>query len=252
MNINSLIIDTDELLYKATIAAEYDLNIEDLHYLMSDFGVARRIFLKAEEELYDRLGGCPSQTTFALSSRENFRKEVMPTYKANRKDSRKPLAYGRLVDWVCDNRTPLIIPGLEADDVLGLHADEYDYLVSSDKDLLTVPGSHYSPLKDKVNHVVAAAANWNWLMQTLTGDAVDGYKGCPKVGPVKAEKILSACVVTPGEIRKSELDGALQEVYAAYQKAGLGLEECLQNARVARILRPGEYRDDAPVLWSPN
>ena len=175
----------------------------------------------------------------------------MPSYKSNRKGQRKPLAYGRLVGWLKENYETVEYDGLEADDVLGILSPEFDYMVSSDKDLLTVPGSHYSPMKDEVKHINPSVGTWNWLMQTLTGDAVDGYKGCPKVGPVKAEKILGACVQTPGEVRLSELEGAFQEVYAAYQTAGLGLEECLQNARVARILRPGEFELGKPVLWSP-
>lgn len=248
---NTIIIDADELLYKATISAEYELEIGDLHYVMSDFGPCRRIFLEATDKILDALASDYENATFALSSRQNFRKEVMPSYKSNRKDQRKPLAYRRLVEWLKETYETVEYDGLEADDVLGILSPEFDYMVSSDKDLLTVPGSLYSPMKDTVTHVIPATADWHWLMQTLTGDAVDGYKGCPKVGPVKAEKILSACVETPGEIRASEVEGAFQEVYAAYQQAGLSLEECLQNARVARILRPGEFQLGKPVLWSP-
>ena len=33
-------------------------------------------------------------------------------------------------------------------------------------------------------------ANYFHMLQTLTGDPTDGYKGCPNIGKVTAEKIL--------------------------------------------------------------
>ncbi len=73
------------------------------------------------------------------------------------------------------------------------------------------------------------------------GDAADGYKGIPGVGQKKAEKIL-------------EKDGYTWNTVAlAYEMAGLSQEEALLNARLARILRPGEwdYTNNEPKLWSP-
>ena len=52
---NTIILDADEFLYKATISAEYELEIGDLHYLMSDFGPCRRIFLEAVGSVWDAL-----------------------------------------------------------------------------------------------------------------------------------------------------------------------------------------------------
>lgn len=250
---NRILIDADEFVYRACVAAEYDLDIDNLHYLMSDFGVAQRIFDEAIFAVQDRLDASDDTTTMALSSSTNFRKDVLVGYKANRKNNRKPLAYRRLCDYVTERFDYLILPSLEADDVLGIHAEQYEYLVSSDKDLLTVPGLHYNPQKDTVVGVMEADANWRWLTQTLTGDAVDGYKGCPKVGPVKAQTILGSAVETPGQILSDELPDAWAAVVGAFEaQLPLGEAAALAQARVARILRPGEVDEDCqPILWTP-
>ena len=78
--------------------------------------------------------------------------------------------------------------------------------------------------------------------QVLTGDTADNYKGCPKVGPVKAEKILD----------KAEGD-YWPAVVEAFEKAGLGVDDALVQARCARILRTEDLtpNESEPPLWNP-
>ena len=85
------------------------------------------------------------------------------------------------------------------------------------------------------------ADRW-FYMQTLTGDATDGYSGCPGGGPKKAEAILEAAGENPWPA-----------IVAAYEKAGLSEEAALQQARVARILRASDYnfKKKEPILWKP-
>ena len=247
----SILIDADELLFRACAAAEHDMPIGDNHVLMSDFGTAMRIFCDQEAKICDAVDA--SSVTMALSSKTNFRKEVLPTYKSNRKDSRKPLAYSRLVDWVREEYTVIEMDGLEADDVLGIHSPDFDYIAASDKDLLTIPTKVYSQLKDTITDVSPAMANYNWLLQTLVGDRVDGYAGCPGAGPVKAKAILERVTAIPGEVCGSELHGAWEAVVEAFEAKDLTAEDALQQARVARILRPLDWDFDAckPILWTP-
>ncbi len=83
-------------------------------------------------------------------------------------------------------------------------------------------------------------ADRNWLLQTLTGDTTDGYKGLPKCGPVSANKIL-------------DNDCTWSGVVAAYTKAGLTEKEALQQAQVARILRYDNYdlTTNTIKVWTP-
>ena len=43
-------------------------------------------------------------------------------------------------------------------------------------------------------------------------------------------------------------------ILEAYIKAGLTEEDAIRNARLARILRPGEYNSTTkePILWTPH
>ena len=245
-----ILIDADELLYKACAAAEYDMEMGGTHVLMSDFGTTQRIFCDQEARICDALDA--TEITMALTSSTNFRKDILPTYKANRKKTRKPLAYARLVEWVRDEYVTLERPGLEADDLLGIFHGDYDYIVASDKDLLTIPTRVYSPSKDKIHDVSPAQANYNWFTQTLVGDAVDGYAGCPGMGPVGAKKLLDKTTAIPGEVCGSEVGEVWEAIVAAFEKKGLTYEDALQQAQVARILRPLDWdeEDQTPILWT--
>ena len=122
---------------------------------------------------------------------------------------------------------------------MGVLATDNTIIVSDDKDLQTIPGRLYRPATKELKTITPEEADRSHLIQALTGDVTDGYKGCPKVGPVSAEKILE--------------EGTWEEVVGAYQKAGLGEEFALSQARVARILREGEWNPitEEVQLWNP-
>jgi len=79
------------------------------------------------------------------------------------------------------------------------------------------------------------------LLQALTGDSVDGYPGCPGIGPKRAERLLNK-------------ETSWETVVAAYAKEGLDEEYALAQARVARILRWDEYniKKEEVILWTPS
>jgi DNA polymerase-1 len=106
--------------------------------------------------------------------------------------------------------------------------------------------------KALVGYTDQEADYWH-MLQTLTGDAVDGYKGCPGIGPVGAEKLLNGPAVE-GEATYDSGDPVLwPRVVAAYEKKKLTEEDALRNARLARILRWDDWdrKKKEPILWSP-
>ena len=186
----------------------------------------------------------------ALSDKTNFRNTILPTYKANRKGIRRPMLLPILRDYLRENYEVFERPGLEGDDVLGI-LSTWDQLkgtkviITKDKDFNTIPCNVYFAHHpdDGIKSVSEEEADYFHMVQTLTGDATDNYKGCPGCGPVKAEKVLTA-----------DPDKALWEkVVAAYVKAGLCEEEALVQARCARILRACDYdfKKKEPILWTP-
>jgi len=120
--------------------------------------------------------------------------------------------------------------------------------------LQTIPGHHYNFSKDLEFTVSEHQADIYHMSQTLTGDATDGYKGCPGMGAVGAKKLLDKVLdeATPWATSQTLRKMMWDAVVAAYVKAGLGEEEALCQARVARILRTGEFnfKTNEVILWT--
>ncbi|WP_458098593.1 hypothetical protein [Roseomonas sp. WA12] len=192
---------------------------------------------------------CTDRVVF-LTGSLNFRKLVDPTYKANRKDARRPLALSFARRVMLEEHGAKLVDGLEADDLLGLSLTgsrrDDGVCVSLDKDLRTIAGRHFNPRKSEfVEEVTEDEGNHFWMTQCLTGDAVDGFGGCPGIGPAKAEKALQGVKGLPA------LWEAVKSVYASRKQS---LTLALTTARLARILRKGDYNPQTKEvsLWHPS
>ena len=186
-----------------------------------------------------------------LTDDENFRKSILPTYKANRDNVPRPYLLKHLKEVMERDYTTYKRPGLEADDCLGILLTHPKLItgekvcVSNDKDMKSLPGKHAHLSDRTVFEVSQEDADYWHMYQTLIGDSTDNYAGCPGVGPVKAEKILSGTDKT--------VPAMWEAVVEAYTKAKLSEEEALIQARVARILRYTDYnfKTKEPILWKP-
>jgi 5'-3' exonuclease len=182
-----------------------------------------------------------------FSGMDNFRYEILPTYKHNRK-AEKPALYAEVVAHMEANFKCLRKNRLEADDTLGIlgTSDPKKYVVVSiDKDMRTLPCRVLIPGKMPIPKLFKQVeADHYWMTQTLTGDTTDGYSGCPGIGPVKAARILE------GHLK---LDGMWAAVVAAYKEKGLAENDALVQARVARILRTTDFDRTTReiILWTP-
>ncbi len=190
------------------------------------------------------LGRCRHPPLYAghqaavTDSAENWRKAIWPAYKSNR-SAPKPLALLPIRDLLTKREDVCLRPGLEADDVIGILAtrwsflDEWDHNVviwSVDKDLLTIPGKH-ADIKNpgSIFRVTSKEADYQWWLQTLTGDTSDGYPGLPGFGPVKAKKWLDTHGASWASVRE------------AFIQHGSNEEEARIQATMARILRAEDY-----------
>lgn len=238
------LIDADILAYQASASAEqpYDWG-EGLWTLHSFEADAAAHFESALGRVKENTKA--TKLILAFSDKANWRKLVLPTYKSNRIGVRKPMLLNYVKQYAENRYDCRSISTLEGDDLLGMMAtapDAKDIIVCSlDKDLKTIPGSHYNFGKDESFTVTEEEADYWHMMQTLTGDTTDGYAGCPSIGPKTAEKILAA-------------GDHWEAVVKAYEKAGLSEEEALVQARVARILRHEDYdfEENQVKLWTPN
>jgi 5'-3' exonuclease len=94
--------------------------------------------------------------------------------------------------------------GFEADDMCGVEQKEdgSTCIVAIDKDLLQVPGLHYSWPIIRKNTIVREGlfreiskeeGMRRFFTQALTGDTSDNIKGIYGIGAKKAEKLLAEC-----------------------------------------------------------
>lgn len=224
----TLLVDGDIVAYKAATIAETPIDWGDgvwtLHAHEKDV-------IGSMEEFMSKIiaeSGCDKVIT-CLSGDNLYRKDVAPYYKANRKGTRKPMLLKFAKKYLADKYNGLIEDNLEADDLLGIlgSADKNTVIWSADKDLLTIPAYHL--IDGKVVEVDKEEADYHFLYQTLVGDSTDNYKGCPTVGDKKANKLLQ------------EKGATWETVKAAYASQNLSELVAIENARLARILRDGEY-----------
>ena len=104
---------------------------------------------------------------------------------------------------------------------------------------MTVAGKHL--VDGEIVEVTQDEADHRFYTQVLTGDTADNYKGCPGIGTVKAERIL-----TPPEGETATNLWRWSQIVAAYEKAGLNEAEALLQARLAYI-----KREESMDLWEP-
>lgn len=250
-----LLIDGDVLLHKAIPAARTEVQWSPGCYSLAlDVNVAASIAADILQRWIDGLNADSAILTFSDPVRRYFRHEIYPDYKAGR----SPCLPGwmDLVARVSAMEKSVCWQHLEADDVLGILATEEgdtdDVIVSIDKDMRSIPCRLWNPDKpmDGIESITEEQADRFHLQQTLEGDRVDGYPGCPGIGKVRAARILDAVDDPDSESWYFTAWGAVVD---AYEGAGLTEDDALLQARLARILRAGEYnpRTGEVDLWNP-
>jgi len=173
---------------------------------------------------------------FYLTGSGNFRKDLatIKVYKGQRppKPEHLPATRDQLVQqWGAE-----IVEGQEADDAIGIKATDLKgdcTIVSIDKDLLMIPGTHYNFVKKEWTEVSQEKGDYFFYKQLLTGDQVDNIQGVTGIGPKKAEKAYEGCTT-------------VQEMYAKALEMYKGdADALLENARLLWLRR---YEGE---MWEP-
>lgn len=233
------LIDADSLLYKVAFA------IED-KVLWNELEIA--VGIETEEQLnyYTNIPQCfktfdtlvsnilmatdCDEELLVFTGSNNFRYFFPISYKAHRQNVRKPLGINEVLEYAKEKYTFKIVEDIEADDYVVWLKTTYpeDYILCAiDKDVLyQTEGTHYNYNQDLEETVKLKDAIKYAYFQTLAGDASDGYKGCPKIGKIKAEKILKDL--------KTEYE-MWQAVVKAYEAQGLEENDALWTMRLANM-----------------
>lgn len=249
-----LLIDGDEFIFKSCAAVEEEVKWDDQnHVLFSNPNKAWKVLSDMLERIFQRFDTTSCTVCLSPEPRTNFRYEVDPSYKNNRSESRKPLCYKTMRERLQTEFKCVDFPNLEADDVMGVLAtrptSSHKIIVSQDKDMKTIPTTVWTG-KDLL-HISEQEADWWHMFQTLVGDTSDGYKGCPGIGKVKAEKLLNEALEQPRHHGDNVMWPVVVEQFTA---KGLTEADALVQARLARILRWSDWDAEKkePILWTPS
>ena len=253
----TLLLDADIVAYKASCVHQKDFDF-------GDTGSARVLdhdqCIRMIEQLIEEYCGetKAQRVVVCLTDKQNFRKELDATYKANRKDTVKPEMLDWAKEYLAAEYPSFIRPRLEADDCMGIlatsskllgpkYAGDQIIMVSEDKDMRTVPGFLFNPNQPQLGVISISEndANRFHMWQTLTGDQTDGYPGCPGIGP-KSDYVQYLM----DDAEPSEFWDVVVEAYAS---KGYSEEDALLQARLAHILWASSYnfKNKKIRLWQP-
>lgn len=126
-----------------------------------------------------------------LSGDTNFRNEINPEYKANRKDIVRPQYLNQCKEYLVTEWNSRVTDGYEADDALGFNQTEDTIICTIDKDLMMIPGKHYNFVKGEFADVTEIEGLKAFYRQMLVGDTSDNIRGVSGIGPVKAAKAVN-------------------------------------------------------------
>lgn len=187
-----------------------------------------------------------SDNKLILSGATNFRNEIDPNYKSNRKETARPQFYKELRDYAVDHLGAVLTDGVEADDMLGILQTDETVCCSIDKDLLQIPGWHFRMKRNwdesEMIYIDEDTAWFNFFKQCLTGDVVDMIQGVknpakshhknpPNFSSDSATKLLEG-------LSKQEMLETVQEMYRL-QYGESWFQEFDKNCRLLWIQRNG-------------
>jgi len=193
-----------------------------------------------------QITGANDYKIYLSDSKNNFRKQLFPLYKANRTQE-KPFHYELLINYLLDVYDTEVAFDQEADDALGIHqCQNPDTIICSiDKDLLQIPGKHYDFRKDVFHSIKPTEGLYRFYKQILVGDSTDNITpatglSCPGVGEKRAAAVLEGCT------NESEYFAAVKDMY--FKKVSGTEQEILD-----RLLLTGQLlkiRTKPEELWS--
>lgn len=187
----------------------------------------------------------------------NYRKDIFPLYKANRK-APKPSNHPIVVDSIYmqdDEGTNVVFASNEeADDKIGIAMTDSveghtTICCSIDKDLLQIPGEHYNWVRNEHKTIDEETARNNFWTQVLVGDSTDNITGlvglgCPGVGTKRSWKILEGCHTEAEYYR---------ETLAAYTRSLAKndyefVEICARLLVTGQLVKIRRYKGE---IWTP-
>lgn len=187
----------------------------------------------------------PTHYELWLTGLNNFRFQVYPEYKDNRREAYRPKWEKAVKELLVGSLGAQWTEGCEADDMVGVRQMELqDSIIAHiDKDIDMIPGRHYSWPLIREQKVIREPRFYDiteeeglrfFYTQLLTGDPTDNIKGAAGIGPVKAKRLLQDALTE-------------FEMYHTCVNAYASIDEMIMNAKCLWIWR--RLNDDVTERW---
>jgi hypothetical protein len=174
-----LLIDADSLCYHSYMTNTIEEAKEDLENKITNLGYSTGI----------------QNMEFFLTIGKNFRYDLIPGYKENRKLTHKPKFVKELRQMLIDNYKATFDENLEADDLVidKYRSNKDKYVIASiDKDVLyNTPGRHYNLYSKSYVDISPEYAHYHYHKQIIVGDPTDNIPNLIKLlGDKRLDVIL--------------------------------------------------------------
>ncbi len=199
-NIINIAIDSDSIVFKSCYRHQVDGGV-DIEQAYLEFCYEIGKIRSAVFRLLQYQRGDIIKPLIVLSPKKTFRNDLSDDYKANRGPllihgikQLKLMVMHRLPNWA------LVAPNIEADDVCIYYADVHNYLVSAiDKDVINACSTscyNYNTRSWGTPNSPHDIEAW-YIKQSLMGDTIDGIKGAPDVGKIRAQAFVDKYLGEP-------------------------------------------------------
>jgi len=208
-----------------------------------DNPITTKIHVKSFINTIEKNSGCKKIIKFYQNlGHTNYRNEILPEYKGHRTLQDAVALWKPTILEAFDEVGAIALNHIESDDAISVVASLLNrkdiVIVSSDKDMIQVPATHYNPFKSKISWEdrwqttnIISAEMFLW-QQILTGDSTDmpnnmcGIEGC---GPASAKKLLGNLNLT----MKQVMEKAYTEKYGAKE----GFIRANRTYKMVRLLK---------------
>lgn len=193
------IIDGDILMYRICFTTDPDAELYAIKKHCDTY----------MKSLLDRVGCSHYVALLGIHGSNNTKYDIFPEYKKGR-PLNKPPHWNIVMNYLTSKWGFVPVSGCEVDDAVRFcyeetPSSEKAIIVSSDKDLLQIPGNHFImgvmrkgkiARQDEIREVSFIEGERTFYKMMLTGDITDNVKGIDGIGPKKAEKLLAAATTT--------------------------------------------------------
>lgn len=198
---------------------EYKDSIESMERYTAPEPIENALFTtkRVIQKILKDVGTDSYKIYLTSDDKSNFRFNLatIKEYKGNRKNSKKPLHYKAIREYLVNYHAAEVISGMEADDAMGINMCNgcgTKICCTIDKDLRMIPGLHHhldwekqglnkiekiedpgfvrlETTKTGRNKIWGGGMLW-FYAQMLLGDSADNIPKIPKMGPVSVTNLL--------------------------------------------------------------